>query len=61
MTKFSVDELVMCARRELVQRRRVYPRLIEKGKMSQLNADREIAMMAEIKEILESMQKPKLF
>jgi len=59
--RFSVDQLVLCVRRELGQRKRVYPRLVATGKMSQQTADREIAMMLAIRDNLESQQQPRLF
>ena len=37
-----------CAEREVRMRRRVYPRWIEAGRMTQEQADREIAVMAAI-------------
>jgi hypothetical protein len=40
--------LITCARRELNQRKRVYSRLVNNGKMSKESAEREIAMMAAI-------------
>ena len=39
-----------CAQRETKMRQRVYPRWIENGKMTQANADHEIAVMAAIAE-----------
>jgi hypothetical protein len=61
MTKFSINDLVACARRELAQRRRVYRKLVATGKMAQEDADREIALMEAIRENLENQQRPKLF
>jgi hypothetical protein len=60
-SQFPIDELVRCVRRELGQRRRVYRRLVANGKLSQEEADREIALMQAIRENLESQQQPKLF
>jgi hypothetical protein len=45
---YTATELAECAAREVKQRRRVYPRLIDQGKMTQSMADRQIAMMEEI-------------
>lgn len=59
--EFSILDLIQCARRELGHRRRVYRRLVESGKMSQEEANREIDMMAAIRELLESQENPKLF
>lgn len=48
--KYTDLEKAMCAEREVSQRKRVYPRLVENGKMSQQGADRQIDMMREIAE-----------
>jgi hypothetical protein len=61
MSEFSIDELCACARREVAQRKRVYPRLVQAGKMSQEEAAAQIAMMNAITDLLESQQQPKLF
>lgn len=50
MTGFTAREKADCARREIAQRLRVYPRRIAEGKMSQALADRQIALMKEIAE-----------
>jgi hypothetical protein len=41
-------EKLACARRELAFRRRVYPRFVSEGRMTAVEAEREIAMMAAI-------------
>ena len=58
---FTITELTACARRELAQRKKFYPRLICDGSISQPDADREIAMMRAITEFFEDMKEPKLF
>jgi hypothetical protein len=58
---FSIDELCACARREVAQRKKVYPRLVRDGKMEFDEAHRQIAMMEAITDLLESQQQPKLF
>lgn len=45
---FTVDQLASCAEREVKQRRRVYPRRVEDGKMTQEFANEQIAMMEQI-------------
>lgn len=45
---FTAAELAACARREVAQRERVYPRLITSGKMDRRTAERQIAMMEQI-------------
>lgn len=52
------DEKRACARRELAYRRRVYGRLVAYRKMSQQDADHEIACMAAI---LADYPEPDLF
>lgn len=49
MSAFTFGELAACAAREVLQRRRVYPRLVDKGSMTQAEADRQIAMMDDIR------------
>jgi hypothetical protein len=58
---FSIDELAACARREVAQRKKVYPRLVRASKMESDEAQRQIAMMEAITDLLESQQQPKLF
>ena len=47
MTATNMEKYA-CAKRELSQRERVYPRLIEQGKMTKEFAATQIALMAEI-------------
>lgn len=60
MNDFTVNELVRCARREVAYRKRVYPRLVEQGTLEAKEAEREIALMSAIAELLESKVQPKL-
>ena len=53
---FSDIELAACARRELAMRRKVYPRWVG-GRLTQQEADAEIAKMAAIAELLEERVK----
>jgi hypothetical protein len=46
--RFTDEEKAKCALREAAWRRRVYPNAVAKGRMTQAQADREIAMMDEI-------------
>lgn len=46
--KFTAEEKRDCARREVKLRRRVYPRRIDNGHMTQALADKQIALMEEI-------------
>jgi hypothetical protein len=45
---FTLRDLVKCAEREIGLRRRVYPNRVDTGRMSQREADRQIAMMEAI-------------
>lgn len=49
---FTRERLIECVERELKLRRRVYPRRVAEKQMTQEMADREIAMMESIAEIL---------
>lgn len=46
--KFTDTDKLEAVKRELAQRQRVYPRLVEAGSMTRAFADRQIALMAEI-------------
>jgi hypothetical protein len=43
-----MDDMIGCANRELVLRKRVYPQWVANGRMTQEKADKEIAAMAAI-------------
>jgi hypothetical protein len=47
-SSISAADKLRCIERELILRYRVYPKRIESGKMTQRQADREIAIMEEI-------------
>lgn len=53
--KYTAEEKLECVRRELRERRRVYPRRIEAGKMSKPFADEQIRMMIQIVEDYEAI------
>jgi len=61
MSQFSINELCACARREVAQRKKVYPRLVANGIMELSEAQRQIAMMEAITDNLETQQQPRLF
>lgn len=44
----SIDEEILCVRRELAMRERVYPRFVADGRMKPDRAEREIATMRSI-------------
>lgn len=52
----TLTQLIEAAEREVKQRERVYPRLIEAKKMSQAKADHELAAMQEIAAALRRLQ-----
>lgn len=58
--RFSLDQLHVCAKREVAQRKRVYGRMVAAGTMSAVTAEREIAMMQAIADFLETQTQPKL-
>jgi hypothetical protein len=47
-TTFTTPELAKCAADEVYMRRQVYPRWVERGRMTKERAEREIAMMQAI-------------
>jgi hypothetical protein len=61
VSAFSPQELLDCAKREVRMRRRVYPRQVQDRKMSQEEADRELAMMEAIVAMLREKAHPGLF
>jgi hypothetical protein len=54
-TTFSHADLARCAKREVRQRRYVYPGRVAAGRLKQDAADREIAMMQAIQAHFESL------
>ena len=51
----SIEDKLKCVERELGFRQRVYDRLIERGKMSKRQADREIELMIAIVDDYQAM------
>jgi len=45
---FMAFEKLACVEREIAYRKRVFPRLIENGKMTQALADKQVAVMVAI-------------
>ncbi len=41
----TITDEIACVRREIVMRKRVYPRRVADGKMDQITADRELDLM----------------
>lgn len=52
-----LSEQIKCVEREIVLRRRVYPRWVESGRMKQAKADQEIAAMEAILETLRRFER----
>lgn len=52
----DIDRQVACVRREISMRRRVYPRWVSTGKMTQDEADRQISTMEAVQATLESVR-----
>lgn len=59
MNRELLKEYVECAKRETRLRRSVYPRLIDSGKMTKEQADKEIHLMQVIKNSLKKYMKTK--
>jgi Spy/CpxP family protein refolding chaperone len=53
MSVITTSDLIKAVARELRYRRRVYPRLIDQGKLDERTADHEIACMEELQRRLE--------
>lgn len=54
--KLSLASQIACVRREIAQRRKVYPRLVATRKMRQVEADRHIDEMEAVLATLEWLQ-----
>ena len=54
----SLGEQIACIERELNYRRRVYPRQVASRRMSQEQADKEIARMSAVRDTLMRAEKP---
>jgi hypothetical protein len=60
MSRFTLVDFALCARREVRKRQQVYRRLVEEGKMNQVEADREIELMRAIADHFEELSNPHL-
>ena len=54
----SMTEQIKCVKREISMRERVYPRFVKEGKMTQDEADREIAAMKAVLDTLNEKSEP---
>lgn len=64
MSEPSIPELAKCARREAAMRKRVYPKWVDSGRMTQSAADHETDCMEAIAKMLTDMEEkeqPSLF
>lgn len=52
----SLTEMIAEVRREVAMREHVYPPRVEAGKMTQAAADKKVAIMIEIADVLERFQ-----
>jgi hypothetical protein len=52
----TISEMIQEIQREISMREHVYPSRVEAGKMTQASADKKIAIMMEIVEVLERFQ-----
>lgn len=57
MEPVDYTALKKCALREVLQRERVYRRLVDEGRMSPQKADSELAMMKQIAEIMTALER----
>jgi len=58
---FTAAQKLACAKRELTMRRRVYPNWVNQGRMTQEEANHEVAVMADIVEDYRAKAEPSLF
>lgn len=56
----TLERQVQCVKREIGQRQRVYPRLVQAGKMPQAQADEELEAMRAVLATLQGLQQPDL-
>jgi hypothetical protein len=56
MGVISLHEQIVCVRREIGMRERVYPKWVSAGRMKQYVADREIAAMRAVLATLEMLR-----
>lgn len=54
--KIPLADQITCVKREIAMRQRVYPRWTGAGRMTEANADLEIARMKAVLETLEALQ-----
>ena len=55
-TPITIERQIACVRREISMRRHVYPGWVERGKMTQGQADEQIACMEAVRATLEQLR-----
>jgi polyhydroxyalkanoate synthesis regulator phasin len=55
-TAVPIERQIACVRREIGMRKRVYPGWVQRGKMTQEEADRQIEVMEAVQATLETLQ-----
>jgi hypothetical protein len=60
MAEPDLPALIATVSREVGMRRRVYPRRVAQGKMPQAEADREIAAMEAVLNLLKGLHQPRM-
>ncbi len=53
-----LDDQIACVEREIAMRERAYPRWVERGRMGQSEADRELLFMRAVLHTLQRVQRP---
>jgi hypothetical protein len=53
--QFTLRQQIACVQREIVQRRRVYKSLVFRGRMSEAEAEMEIACMEQVSRTLRAL------
>lgn len=61
MPRISITAKVACLRREIAMRKRVYPKWVDQGRMHQVDAEREIAVIQAILDDYTAVHQPGLF
>lgn len=56
MGTITLNEQIAEVRRELNMRRHVYPRFVERGRLTQAQADERIALLEAVRETLEQLK-----
>lgn len=57
----SMTAQIKCVEREIAMRKRVYPRFVKNGKMTQQEADAELAAMEAVLKTLNEKSEPTFF